>query len=59
MSPELHQKLGIAYQKSGMKEKAKEAYEKAIALAPSDPWSYMYLGNVLEEYKISDEILDQ
>ncbi len=42
-----HYSLGIAYDKMGRTEKALEAYEQAVALAPEQP---LYLNNLAHQY---------
>jgi len=44
---DLHQALGIALLKVGDYDAARRAYEQAIILDPADPWSHLYLGNLL------------
>ena len=42
--------LGITYRQQGQFEKAREAYEKAIALDPSYPAPYLNLGILFDLY---------
>lgn len=42
---ELYQELGKLYVKGDELGKAKSAYEKSLALDPSDAWTHLYLGN--------------
>jgi Tfp pilus assembly protein PilF len=42
---ELFEKLGGLYRKQGKMAEAKAAFEKTLELNPSDPWTYLYLGN--------------
>jgi predicted Zn-dependent protease len=42
---ELFQLLGRLYVKAGSLGHAREAYEQSLALAPTDPWTHLYLGN--------------
>lgn len=44
---DLYQALGKALLKNGNHEAARSAYEQAIVLDPADPWSHLYLGNLL------------
>ena len=42
---ELFQLLGQMYQQADQRDKAREAYERSIALDPNDPWTHLFLGN--------------
>jgi hypothetical protein len=42
---ELLQQLGRAYRRRGRLAEARAAYERAVALAPSDGWTLLLLGN--------------
>ena len=41
---ELYQELGKSYRIRGKMEEAKVAYEKSLALNPTDPWTHLLLG---------------
>src|SRR4051812_20512516 len=42
----LFQALGKAYLKIGSFEEAESAYRRSLELAPDDPWTRLFLGNV-------------
>lgn len=42
---ELYQKLGHAYLKHGRTAKARGAYDKALELDSTDPWTHLFVGN--------------
>jgi tetratricopeptide (TPR) repeat protein len=51
---DLHQELGKAYRENGQPSAALKAFKKAIDINPSDPWNWMFLGNIYfwrAEYK--------
>ena len=42
---ELYQELGKSYRRRGKMKEAKVAYEKSLALNPTDPWTHLLLGD--------------
>ena len=42
---DLFQRLGQLYIGTDQFERAREAYERALALDPDDPWTHLYMGN--------------
>jgi len=46
-----HSSLGLLYLKKNLKDKAKEEFEKAIELEPSDPEPYYELGKMYQAKK--------
>lgn len=55
---ELHQSLGKALRAAGDRDAARNAFEQATVLDPSDPWSHLYLGNLSYEEEDYSEALE-
>jgi tetratricopeptide (TPR) repeat protein len=56
---DLHQALGKALLDDGNVDAARTAFERAIVLDPGDPWSHLYLGNVLYGQSAYAEALEE
>lgn len=41
----LFQRLGLLYIRAGRYDESRVAYQRALALDPTDPWTHLYMGN--------------
>ena len=54
---ELHQRLGLLYSKAGRMEESRAAYERSLALNPTDPFTHLYFGNWFYSSEMYSEAL--